>query len=367
MPSIRERVRRGDRSTEQIDAPASANGNGHGELDLSQLRPPRTTADRLRPFGRVALWLVLGIIFARGLGQIINPDEPVAPSVVASESWPDAQAEAFALDFARTYLSFSGKGDPDVLTEDYNATVEKFLTPDLRGDIAAQAELPGQGVQQLYYSGEVTATDTVGPDHALITVEALVSQQVPGGERRAEFSGQKRMFLVVPVGRDGGGHLAVYGHPSLVAEPPTGQPETLDTVSVADPGAGEIEDLVERFLGDYLSGAEAGALNFYLAPEAQVPPLEGGYRLLEVTSVAQLDDDEQTDTERSLVVTASVRDQTTDVIYNWQYLIGVEQRDRWYVTAVEGGSGVSLGPAAATPAPDAGNETTTTTEPTGSE
>ena len=368
MPSIRERLRRDDRATEQVATSSNghANGNGHQELDLSDLRPSRTIADRMRPFGRLAFWAVLAIIFARGLSQIISPDEPIAPTVLAEKSWPDAQSEAFALDFARTYLSFSGDGAADRLTEDYNATVERYFTPDLRSDIATPAELPGHGVQQLYYSGEVTATQTVDSDHALITIEALISQDVPAGKRRAAFSGQKRVFLIVPVGRDGGGHLAIYAHPSVVAEPPTGAPDTLDTVSVADPGADEIEDLVKRFLGDYLSGAEAGALNFYLTPDAEVPPFEGGYRLIDVSDVQQLDDDEQTDTQRALLVTANVRDQTTDATYEWQYLIDVRQLDRWYVTGVRGGSGTALGPAAATPAADS-ESGTTTNEPAGSQ
>lgn len=380
MTSIKERLRR-DSSADEHAPAADANGNGagggaggngHRDLDLRELRPPQTTADRLRPFGRVALWVVLAIIFARGLSQILNPTEPVVEGDAAATSdWPNAAAGAFALDFARTYFSFSGDGEPQKLTEQYNATVERFLTPELRGDIAQQAVLPGEGIQQLYYSGEVVGAETMDSDHAVLTVEALIQQDVPGSKDVAAFSGQKRIFLTVPIGRDDSGNLALFAHPSLVAAAPTGSPSILDTADVDDPGARDISDLSERFLGDYLSGVEAGKLKFYLAPGTQLPPLEGGYRLVTpLQSVEQIG--EGSDTARSLVVTANVLDQTTNVKYTWQYLIDVVQRDRWYVTRIEGGPGeaaVTISDVAAaddSAAGTGGSTTTTTSEPTGS-
>lgn len=358
MISIKERFGRADSATEQPPATNGngAGGNGHRDLDLRELRPPRTTADRLRPVGRVALWLVLGIIFARGIAQIVNPDEPVVGDTAAGVEWPDAATDAFALDFARTYLSFSGEGNPEKLTLEHNATVEQFFTPELRADIAAQAMLPGGGVQQLYYSGEVIGAEPVDPDHALLTVEALIQQDVPRSKDRPAFAGQKRIFLGVPVGRDEAGRLALYAHPSLVAEAPTGKPTMLDATDVGEPGATEISDVVERFLGAYLSGAETGDLRLYLLPGAQLPPLDGGYRLLDLQSVEQFGEDLDDETTRSLIVTADVRDQTTGVIYTWQYLLDVEQRDRWYIASIEGGPGEVAAPAPAPAAEDSSAE-----------
>jgi hypothetical protein len=376
MTSIRERLRGGKESADRESAPATngndANGSRQLDLDLKTLRPPQSTADRLRPVGRVALWLVLGIIFARGLSQVINPTEPVVPADdTPTATWPDDAATAFALDFARTYFTFSGDGEPEVLTAEHNAAVELFFTPSLQGDIAEQAILPGEGVQQVYYDGQVIEAETLDTDHAVLTVEALVQPEVPGSDKREAFSGQKRIFLAVPIGRDENGDLGVYAHPAVVAEPQTGEPSTLNTESLDDPGADEISDLADRFLDSYLSGAGIGDLKFFIAPGSEVQPFAGGFRLTDVQSVEQVGGDGDIATARSLLVTVAARDQTTDVEYTWQYLIDVERLDRWYVTRIKGGPGgeaVTAAPTAAeTPPAEAAGGDETTGEPAGSE
>ncbi|MBA2523104.1 MAG: conjugal transfer protein, partial [Solirubrobacterales bacterium] len=322
------------------------------------------------------LWIVLAIIFARGLSQIVNPTEPVTSGDgTAGATWPDAATAAFALDFARTYLSFSGDGDPDELSAAYNQTVEAFFTPDLQGDISEQAELPGNGVQQLYFGGQVVDAASLDADHAVLTVDALIQQEVPGDGDREPFSGQKRVFLTVPIGRDGNGDLALFANPGVVAEAPTGEPSTLDAIDVAEPGSADITDTTTRFLAEYLAGGGAGDLERFVAPGARVQPFEGGFKLNEpLISVEQVGGELDTPSTRSLLVSASVEDQTTGTTYVWQYFIDVNQQlDRWYVTQIKGGIG---GPASVVPAPTADDSaagapestsTTSTSEPTGSE
>src|SRR4051794_23497843 len=71
-----------------------------------------TIADAFKRAGRLVLWLLVAVLLARGLaGVLARPDRVASASVVrpAAPSWPDDEARAFAVDFARAYLTFSPK------------------------------------------------------------------------------------------------------------------------------------------------------------------------------------------------------------------------------------------------------------------
>src|SRR4051812_50225444 len=81
------------------------------------------------------LWLLVLVLLLRGLAGVVVPREaaPTAPVVKASPMvWPDDAARAFAADFARAYLGFSG--DPEASAR----AVHAFVSPELASSVAPQ-------------------------------------------------------------------------------------------------------------------------------------------------------------------------------------------------------------------------------------
>src|SRR3954453_20617293 len=89
----------------------------------------RTPGSVLRSGGRVVLWCALGLLLVRGAGDVLaakptNDRAMPVPSV--SASWPDDEARAFAVGFARAYLTFSPR-DP----EGYARALQGFVAPEV--------------------------------------------------------------------------------------------------------------------------------------------------------------------------------------------------------------------------------------------
>src|SRR3954470_18208525 len=104
----------------------------------------RTPGSVLRSGGRVVLWCALGLLLVRGAGDVLaakpSDDRPRAARAV-SASWPDDETRAFAVGFARAYLTFS---PPD--PEGYARAVQGLVAPELRATVVPQ--LPAHGAGQ---------------------------------------------------------------------------------------------------------------------------------------------------------------------------------------------------------------------------
>ena len=95
-------------------------------------------------------------------------------------------------------------------------------------------------------SVSVARVARVDDSHALVTVAAAAT----GGTR----------YLTVPVARDARGGLVVSDLPSLAAPPARASVPVRSLESVPAGERGAIEDVVSRFMADYLAG-DAGALS----------------------------------------------------------------------------------------------------------
>lgn len=291
---------------------AAAGGDATGRAGWSG----RTVGDVARPAGRVVLWVLVGLLLVRGLGDVVSSRPAPAPAPAAVKpTGVDGEREAFAARFARVYLSWRA-GE----TAAHARAVASFFVPDLR-DRAAAIGLPRRGPGQLVAQATVARSQDLGSGRALITV----ASQLAGSPRT--------VYLTVPVARDVAGGLGVFAPPAVSAPPPAGAATVSAPPPVAGADVGEVRPLVGRFLAAYLSGGSAG-LSYLVAPGASVGALVGGLRLVSLDGVGQL-----VRGPGRLLVEADVRvrDQATGASYPLAYRLELVRSDRWYVRRVQGG------------------------------
>lgn len=277
----------------------------------------RTPGSVLGLIGRVVLWSSLGLLLLRGVGDVLSArpaQSKPQPAPSASAAWPDDEARAFAVGFARAYLSFS-PDDPD----GYARAVQRFAAGELRGSIVAQ--LPEHGDGQAVEDAVVARVARLSSTRALVTVAASVSADKVVSTR----------FLTVPVARDGRGGLVVDDLPSFSPPPAAGGAERVERDPLSGSGAGEIQDVLEKFFADFLAG-RSGDLEYMLAPGARVGAVAQPYALLGVDSVT--DDGPVTGSSRWVIATLRARDEQTGATYSLGYRVRLVRTDRWLVSAI---------------------------------
>ncbi len=278
----------------------------------------------LRTIGRFLLWGAVLLVVVRGVGAILSgePESSTraqAGARVATQVFPNDEARAFAVQFARAYLTFTPE-HPGY----HELAVRPYLARDLREDAAL--EFPDRGPSQTVTSATIARAKPLGGGRALVTVAATVLNDTV-----------TTRYLTVPVARDNAGGLVVYDYPAFSSPPAPGDvTTTADPGSLEGPGAGEIEDLLRRFLTAYLDAQPLNQLSYFLARDARVTALAQRYRLREVVGLAQLGD--TTGPQRTVLATVRVKDPATRATYTLRYRIEVTRRDRWYVQAIAGGA-----------------------------
>ena len=292
-----------------------------GTLRLGAAGRPRrdgvrapTTGGVVRRLGRAVLWLLVLVLLLRGLASVLEPRPTAtvaaAPSGSIAAAWPDDGARAFAADFARAYLSYS-PDDADELAE----TVRAFVVPELASSIVPQYREDAQ--RREVGSVSVARVARVDDRHAVITVAASAT----GGTR----------YLAVPVARDDRGGLVVSDLPSLVAPPSRAvvPPVSLEPLPTGERGA--IEDIVTRFLADFLAG-DSGALRYLTPADVRIAALGQRHELVDVTALALARP--ARGRTRDVVATVRARD-AAGVTYGLRYRLRLVREDRWLVAAVE--------------------------------
>jgi hypothetical protein len=286
--------------------------SGTSRIKPLTARRPRS-GSALRGAGRVALWIAVAIVLVRGIGAIAS-DPDGAPTgrgaQIAEVRFPDDEARAFAVRFVNAYLDPAGAG-----------SVARFLADGL-SDRAAVVPPRGPGASVAWAT--VARAASLGGARALVTVAAL---------RR---DGTSR-YVTVPVARDQRGGLVVSGLPSFSPPPPRANVDGEDVEPLTGRGAAAISELVERFLREYVAGADRAALSYLLVPGARVAPLSAGLRVVAVDGLDQATS--TTGRRRSVIASVRVRESSTGAIYPVAYRLDVARRDRWYVAAVAGGPG----------------------------
>ena len=276
----------------------------------------RTPATLLRTLGRVALWSVVALLLLRGANDVLAGDSP-APVTRESRSialsWPDDEARAFAVDFARAYLSYSPR-----YPQRYARGVLGFVSPDVADSVVPR--FAQRDSRQMVQNALVAHVERQDDRRALVTVAATLAAR-----------SVSTRYLTVPVARDGRGGLTVYDLPSFVAPPPRAQvrlpePEPLSGIERA-----EIEDVLTRFFRAFLAGRQ-GDLEYFVPAGVRIGAVGQPYELAGLDSVAQ--DGPAAGRVRSVLVTVRARDPEAGAVYPLRYRVRLVRRDRWYVAAV---------------------------------
>jgi Conjugative transposon protein TcpC len=264
----------------------------------------------------VALWSVVALLLLRGAADLlaVEPSDPATPAPrAAAVTWPDDEARAFAVEFARAYLSWSPQQPVG-----YERGLQGFVSPELAPSLIP--ELADRGPDQAVRAATVARTATVDADRALVTVAATVD-----GERVAT------QFLTVPVARDGHGGLIVYDLPSFAPPPARAEVSVPEVEPLAGADRAAIEDVLTRFFREYLAGA-ADELAYLVPAGVRIGALGEPHRLAGLVSIAQLGAPDRDG--RDVLATVRARDEATGTVYPLRYRVRLVRRDRWYVAAV---------------------------------
>lgn len=270
-----------------------------------------TPAAVLTRLGRMLLWLLVTVLLIRGASDVLAPRAPAAATravPAVRSAWPDDEAGAFAVAFARAYLSYSPR-DP----EGSARAVRAFVADDVADDVVPQF---GRGARrQVVGAATVARTAVVDARHALVTVA------VDDGR-----------YLTVPVARDGAGGLVVYDLPSFAAPPARGAvgPASLDPLSGAEQG--EIRDVLTRFFRAFLAG-DARELSYFVPVGVRMGALGRRDELVGEVSVMQAAGPAAAG-RRDVVATLRARDVATGAVFALRYRLRLVRGDRWLVAEV---------------------------------
>jgi hypothetical protein len=262
----------------------------------------------LRSVGRVAIWVVVGLLLVRGLGAVLVPPAASAPAASVESVGADQASAAFAVRFARTYLS-----DP----------TPQALAPFLaEGASVASGRSPAAATAEPIQA-EVSATQELGGGREILTVAC-------------ELRDARTLYLAVPIVRSEAGEVAALGAPSMVAAPGVAGADPERPQPLAGSDAAAIQGLVAKFLPEYVSASEPGSLSYLLAPGAAVQPLGGSVQLAAVSGVTQVGSGEGP--RRTVLAAARLGDPASGAVYPLLYRLEVVKHGRWYVSAIEGAS-----------------------------
>lgn len=262
------------------------------------------------------LWALLALVFVRGAVSLVGGEaQPAARApLAAAPSFPDAEAQAFAVDFARAYMSFSpGRQDWVALA------LEPYLAPSLPED--AGLRVPDQGESQVVEQATVARTRAIDRDRALVTVAATVSNRVV-----------TTRYLTVPVARDSRGGLAVYDYPSLSPPPSRAHVDEPATDDLERSERDALEAVLARFFPVYLAG-RSRELEYLLPPGASLRALGQRHRFVELDSLAR-EPGSARGRQRTVLAAVEARDAESGAQHLLRYRVGLELRERWYVRAI---------------------------------
>lgn len=253
---------------------------------------------------RVLLCLTAAVGIAVTARNTIAPARPVV-SVASRPDLPDAGAEAFAVLFARRYLTWNA-GNP--------VAYEQGLAP-FGAALPANAgvTLPSSGMQQVQWTQIVQARDDGSGGHVYTVA--------------AQTDAVGLLYLTVPVRRAAGGRLALNGYPAFVGAPATAA-FTDPQGALADVADVALEQIATRALRNYLAGADSN-LAADLTSDARVslPPLALTFGRMTRLSWAR----GGASVRAELVATDS-----RGTAYTLGYQLDVRRADaRWEISAIE--------------------------------
>jgi hypothetical protein len=280
---------------------------------LEQTRPTVTIARRAlwrirlaRGLPRYLLCLtsVAGLV-ASARFAIVPPTPRMPEASLRAPVAPDAAAEAYAVLFARRYLTWSS-AEPQASSR----ALEPFLGTSMEAD--AGLELPASGEQHVEWAEVVQAREPASEEH----VYTVAAQTDTAG----------LLYLTVAVARTSPGGLALAGYPAFVGAPAAGPARPPGRMrEVGDP---TLVTVVQRALRNYLA-ASSSELAADLDGDARVSLPE---MPLSLDSLQRLD---WAPGAGAVLATVQAQD-ARGVRYTLAYELDVlRQQGRWEISAVQ--------------------------------
>lgn len=278
-----------------------------------QTRPTVTITNRalwrIRLVRELPRYLLCGMALAGVAASvrfaIAPPPRELATAAGRPAVAPDPAAEAYAVLFVRSYLTWNA-AEPQVSLH----ALEPFLGPGMEQD--AGLVLPAGGEQRVQWAEVVQAREPAWGEH-VYTVAA-----------QTDTSGL--LYVTVPVSRTIVGSLALAGYPAFVGAPASGPAQTASHMREVDNQA--LATVVQRVLRNYLADSSS-ELEADLTSGARVslPALP-----LSLESMQHLD---WAPGESSVLATVQAQDRR-GVQYTLAYELNVvREQGRWEVSAVQ--------------------------------
>jgi hypothetical protein len=247
----------------------------------------------------------VGGLAASARFAIAPPTSVLAAAAVHAPASPDRAAEAYAVLFARRYLTWNA-AEPQISASALEPFVGSGVEPD------AGLELPPSGEQRVEWAEVVQARTPAAGEH----VYTVAAQTDTAG----------LLYLTVPVERTSDGALALAGYPAFVGAPaaePAQSPGHLREIADA-----ALYTVVRRALRNYLASS-ASELSADLTASAHVSLPE---QPLILESMQRLD----WAPEGSAVLATVQAQDGRGVRYTLAYELDVlREQGRWEISAVQ--------------------------------
>jgi hypothetical protein len=243
------------------------------------------------------------MLLVRGLASVVS--DPQRDSHAAVSAGVDPATSAFAVRFARAYLSGSDAAD-----------LASLVAPGVRVSSTGTS-----AVKLAIEQAEVAGVEKGGKGQTVVTVAC-------------DLADARTLYLAVPIVRASAGGVAAAGVPAVVAGPAGVSGEIEPAQALAGPDASSIGELVDRFLPTYFSAARPRDLSYLVVPGSAVVPPGNGLEFAGLSSLKQFGDGEGT--RRAVLATARVRDSVSGDTFQFSYRLQLVRQGRWYVSRVEG-------------------------------
>ena len=288
-----------------------------------------------RRLGVTAVWVLVAVVMLRGIQGIVqgNPKPVVHVNPVVSQAtWPNPQADAFAVRFANLYFTI-GKGSRGSAKQ--IAQISPYLTRALStqlsnglgtsNTITPVISKTGQQVTYASPSGYTMLDST----HALIDV---------GVSTTTTHGPSQYLAYTIPVVRDNAGGLAVYALPAIVPAAPRVAAGTTGPNVQPYTNAGA-QNVIQRFFTAWTAGDQT-QLSYLTVSGTKVYPLPTGLSLVSIDQLQQVipqgTNANQFSNNPTIDATVTMRDSAgTKTVADYYFMLIRQADGNWYVKAVK--------------------------------
>lgn len=223
---------------------------------------------------KIMIWAFIAFVLLLGVFQIVRSKQPkIIKNIVQYNFAPSESdtAKAFALTFAKQYLSYENN-KPD----DYSKRVDPFLIDAIKGSTRLEY---AKGTSTVL-NAIVWQVEKLSNEHSNIIVRAEVElKSAAESQQQQQKTILKTIYLKVPIGYFEDRYI-VEDFPSFGSDPSNATGVKLDTYKgdkqEADSTKDEIKDVLTNFFKTYTTGT-GGQIAYYMDNNNSIKGYEGKY------------------------------------------------------------------------------------------